>query len=74
MAVDAWAVTPGAMSSADGGSGVVAGVIGGAVNGRVSFWYAEGGLPVPREPLVGDSTADVVIVGVGIPGCGPLTT
>lgn len=40
----------------------------GIVNGRVSFWYAEDGLPVPRAPLDGDTTADVVIVGGGYTG------
>ncbi|MFF3375596.1 NAD(P)/FAD-dependent oxidoreductase [Streptomyces sp. NPDC002680] len=40
----------------------------GIVNGRVSFWYAEDGLPVPRAPLDGDVTADVVIVGGGYTG------
>ncbi|WP_055535395.1 NAD(P)/FAD-dependent oxidoreductase [Streptomyces graminilatus] len=52
------------MSSAEGGSGVV----GGPVNGQVSFWYAQDGLPVPRAPLDGDATADVVIVGGGYTG------
>ena len=38
------------------------------VNGGISFWYAHEGTPVPREPLPGDSTADVCIVGGGFTG------
>lgn len=38
------------------------------VNGGISFWYAKSGLPVPREPLPGDTTADVCIVGGGYTG------
>ncbi|MFD5566771.1 NAD(P)/FAD-dependent oxidoreductase [Streptomyces cadmiisoli] len=38
------------------------------VNGGVSFWYAREGLPAPREPLSGDASADVVIVGGGYTG------
>ncbi|HEY3481937.1 MAG TPA: FAD-dependent oxidoreductase [Streptomyces sp.] len=38
------------------------------VNGGISFWYARTGIPVPREPLPGDSDADVVIVGGGYTG------
>ncbi|MEU4093115.1 FAD-dependent oxidoreductase [Streptomyces sp. NPDC026673] len=38
------------------------------VNGGISFWYATSGLPVPREPLPGDTTADVCIVGGGYTG------
>ncbi|MBA4865866.1 FAD-dependent oxidoreductase [Streptomyces sp. PSKA54] len=38
------------------------------VNGGISFWYASEGLPTPREPLPGDATADVVIVGGGYTG------
>ncbi|MEU5536314.1 FAD-binding oxidoreductase [Streptomyces sp. NPDC020362] len=38
------------------------------VNGGISFWYADDGLPVEREPLPGDATADVVIVGGGYTG------
>ncbi|MET9484191.1 FAD-dependent oxidoreductase [Streptomyces sp. NPDC006638] len=38
------------------------------VNGGISFWYAEGGVPAPREPLPGDATADVCIVGGGYTG------
>lgn len=40
----------------------------GTVNGGISFWYADDGLPEPREPLAGDATADVVIVGGGYTG------
>ncbi|MDQ0843598.1 MULTISPECIES: FAD-binding oxidoreductase [unclassified Streptomyces] len=38
------------------------------VNGGISFWYAQDGAPVPREPLPGDSSADVCIVGGGYTG------
>jgi glycine/D-amino acid oxidase-like deaminating enzyme len=38
------------------------------VNGGISFWYASTGVPVPREPLPGDSTADVCVVGGGFTG------
>lgn len=38
------------------------------VNGGISFWYADRGTPTPREPLPGDSTADVCIVGGGYTG------
>ncbi|MFF4400474.1 NAD(P)/FAD-dependent oxidoreductase [Streptomyces sp. NPDC001480] len=38
------------------------------VNGGVSFWYTDDGLPAVREPLAGDATADVVIVGGGYTG------
>ncbi|MFJ6662090.1 NAD(P)/FAD-dependent oxidoreductase [Streptomyces sp. NPDC091377] len=38
------------------------------VNGGVSFWYAQDGFPEPREPLPGDTSADVVIVGGGYTG------
>ena len=40
----------------------------GVVNGGISFWYADDGLPVVREPLGGDASADVVIVGGGYTG------
>ncbi|MET7346552.1 NAD(P)/FAD-dependent oxidoreductase [Streptomyces mirabilis] len=40
----------------------------GTANGGISFWYADDGLPEPREPLPGDATADVVIVGGGYTG------
>jgi glycine/D-amino acid oxidase-like deaminating enzyme len=41
----------------------------GVVNGGISFWYADDGLPaVVREPLAGDASADVVIVGGGYTG------
>ncbi|MFE9879879.1 NAD(P)/FAD-dependent oxidoreductase [Streptomyces sp. NPDC005784] len=39
-----------------------------AVNGGISFWYADDGLPAPREPLPGDASADVVVVGGGYTG------
>ncbi|MFI1018029.1 NAD(P)/FAD-dependent oxidoreductase [Streptomyces sp. NPDC020965] len=38
------------------------------VSGGISFWYARDGLAAPREPLPGDSTADVCIVGGGYTG------
>ncbi|MFE1862808.1 NAD(P)/FAD-dependent oxidoreductase [Streptomyces anandii] len=38
------------------------------VNGGVSFWFADDGLPDVREPLTGDGHADVVIVGGGYTG------
>ncbi|MFF9401646.1 NAD(P)/FAD-dependent oxidoreductase [Streptomyces sp. NPDC014744] len=38
------------------------------VNGGISFWYADRGTPIAREPLPGDSTADVCIVGGGYTG------
>ncbi|MGW1432835.1 NAD(P)/FAD-dependent oxidoreductase [Streptomyces sp. NPDC002431] len=38
------------------------------VNGGISFWYADQGVPLGREPLPGDSTADVCIVGGGYTG------
>ncbi|MFE9450546.1 NAD(P)/FAD-dependent oxidoreductase [Streptomyces sp. NPDC006739] len=38
------------------------------VNGGISFWYADDGIPVAREPLSGDASADVVIVGGGYTG------
>jgi glycine/D-amino acid oxidase-like deaminating enzyme len=38
------------------------------VSGGISFWYAGTGIPLPREPLPGDSDADVVIVGGGYTG------
>jgi glycine/D-amino acid oxidase-like deaminating enzyme len=40
----------------------------GLVNGGISFWYADDGLPAVREPLAGDASADVVIVGGGYTG------
>ncbi|MGW1500792.1 NAD(P)/FAD-dependent oxidoreductase [Streptomyces mirabilis] len=40
----------------------------GTANGGISFWYADDGLPEPREPLPGDANADVVIVGGGYTG------
>ncbi|MFD9790301.1 NAD(P)/FAD-dependent oxidoreductase [Streptomyces sp. NPDC059070] len=38
------------------------------INGGISFWYAQDGVPAPREPLTGDATADVVVVGGGYTG------
>ncbi|MFJ5550003.1 NAD(P)/FAD-dependent oxidoreductase [Streptomyces sp. NPDC093225] len=38
------------------------------VNGGISFWYAQDGTPPPREPLPGDATADVCVVGGGYTG------
>ncbi|MFJ2058599.1 NAD(P)/FAD-dependent oxidoreductase [Streptomyces sp. NPDC087908] len=38
------------------------------VNGGISFWYAQDGAPAPREPLPGDTSADVCIVGGGYTG------
>ncbi|WP_206660170.1 MULTISPECIES: FAD-dependent oxidoreductase [unclassified Streptomyces] len=38
------------------------------VNGGISFWYADDGLPAARRPLAGDASADVVIVGGGYTG------
>ncbi|MEU8648701.1 FAD-dependent oxidoreductase [Streptomyces sp. NPDC048737] len=40
----------------------------GVVNGGISYWYADDGLPAVREPLSGDASADVVIVGGGYTG------
>ncbi|MFE0254575.1 NAD(P)/FAD-dependent oxidoreductase [Streptomyces sp. NPDC059010] len=42
--------------------------VSGAVNGGISFWYADDGLPEVRDPLAGDASADVVIVGGGYTG------
>src|ERR1700759_1732103 len=49
-------------------SGGADGALNSVVNGGVSFWYADDGIPVRREPLPGDATADVVIVGGGYTG------
>ncbi|MFI9123276.1 NAD(P)/FAD-dependent oxidoreductase [Streptomyces bikiniensis] len=38
------------------------------VNGGISFWYAQEGASAPREPLPGDTAADVCIVGGGYTG------
>ncbi|GGT25301.1 FAD-dependent oxidoreductase [Streptomyces chromofuscus] len=38
------------------------------MNGGVSFWYAQEGFPAPREPLSGDASVDVAIVGGGYTG------
>ncbi|WP_433546929.1 NAD(P)/FAD-dependent oxidoreductase [Streptomyces sp. CA-294286] len=40
----------------------------GTTNGGISFWYAAEGVPAPREPLPGDTTADLCIVGGGYTG------
>jgi glycine/D-amino acid oxidase-like deaminating enzyme len=48
--------------------GAADGPAGGFANGGVSFWFADDGLPGVREPLPGDATADVVIVGGGYTG------
>ncbi|MHB9759716.1 NAD(P)/FAD-dependent oxidoreductase [Streptomyces sp. BYX5S] len=40
----------------------------GTINGGISFWYADDGLPRTRDPLPGDASADVVIVGGGYTG------
>ena len=39
-----------------------------AINGNVSFWYRDGGLPRRREPLDGARDADVCVVGGGFTG------
>ena len=49
-------------------SSSVSGVANGVVNGGISFWYADDGIPARREPLSGDASADVVIVGGGYTG------
>ncbi|MFI1924521.1 MULTISPECIES: FAD-binding oxidoreductase [unclassified Streptomyces] len=49
-------------------SSSASGVVDGVVNGGISFWYADDGLPAGREPLAGDAAADVVIVGGGYTG------
>ncbi|MEU1329936.1 FAD-dependent oxidoreductase [Streptomyces sp. NPDC005865] len=57
------------MSSANNtshGSGTGTGA--GTVNGGISFWYADQGLPPVREPLTSDATADVCVVGGGYTG------
>ncbi|MYV69140.1 FAD-dependent oxidoreductase [Streptomyces sp. SID2131] len=38
------------------------------VNGGISFWYAQEGASAPREPLPGDTSADVCVVGGGYTG------
>lgn len=38
------------------------------VNGGVSFWWAQEGMPRPRAPLPGDLQVDVAIVGAGYTG------
>jgi glycine/D-amino acid oxidase-like deaminating enzyme len=36
--------------------------------GKTSFWYAETGLPRPRPPLMGETRADICIIGAGFTG------
>ena len=38
------------------------------LNGNVSFWYDEIGLPAARPPLEGPTSVDVCIVGGGFTG------
>ena len=38
------------------------------VNGEVSFWYRQAGLPSPRPPLPGPRSYDVCVVGGGFTG------
>ena len=38
------------------------------INGDVSFWYREVGIPTAHEPLIGTVDADVCIVGAGFTG------
>lgn len=38
------------------------------INGGISFWYAQEGVAAPREPLAGDTAADVCVVGGGYTG------
>ena len=38
------------------------------INGEVSYWFAESGLPEAADSLDGDADADVVIVGAGFTG------
>ncbi|NBM21203.1 FAD-binding oxidoreductase, partial [Streptomyces sp. GC420] len=38
------------------------------LNGGISYWYADTGIPTPREPLPGDTTADICVVGGGYTG------
>lgn len=40
----------------------------GFVNGEVSFWYRQAGLPSPRPPLPGPREYDVCVVGGGFTG------
>ncbi|MEV1020469.1 FAD-dependent oxidoreductase [Streptomyces sp. NPDC050264] len=40
----------------------------GPVNGGISFWYADDGIPDAREPLAADASADIVIAGGGYTG------
>jgi glycine/D-amino acid oxidase-like deaminating enzyme len=47
---------------------VRAGVTDGFVNGEVSFWYRQAGLPSARDPLPGARDYDVCVVGGGFTG------
>ncbi len=38
------------------------------MNGNVSFWYADLGLPEKRAALPGDREADICIIGAGYTG------
>lgn len=38
------------------------------INGHVSHWWEQIGVPTPREPLHGDTQVDVAIVGAGYTG------
>ncbi|MDI3407368.1 NAD(P)/FAD-dependent oxidoreductase [Streptomyces cavernicola] len=38
------------------------------LNGHISHWFHDHGMPAAREPLTGDATADVCIVGGGYTG------
>ena len=40
----------------------------GMINGQVSHWWHDLGSPSPRDPLPGDLTCDVAIVGAGYTG------
>lgn len=44
------------------------GLTGGFVNGEVSFWYRQAGLPSARDPLPGPREYDVCVVGGGFTG------
>lgn len=38
------------------------------ITGEVSFWWRDIGMPEPRAPLQGDTSADVCIIGAGYTG------
>lgn len=44
------------------------------INGKVSHWWQQVGVPAARPELPGALAADVAIVGAGFTGCGPRTT